>query len=289
MCYNSAMCKKRSVQALIYLLAVALFFSCIGCSTGKTSSGLVISEVVSSNQFSLTTESLGSPDWVEFYNGTSTAINLKGYGFSDNLRNLHKFVFGDVIIPAGGYIVLYLTNADGVENPDTPVAGFGLSKSGENLFLTDPYYGLVQELTLPALPTDIAYARSTDGAYGYTLVTTPNAPSDEIVSSLSDIYNVSENGLTISEILPYPNDGEAWVELYNASSEAIRLEDFFLSDNPATAKRFQLHAGTLEPGGYLIYKLSGSSEKTADDGSLQANFRIGTNDTAIYLQTRAAR
>ena len=267
----------------MYLLAVALFFSCIGCSTGKTSSGLVISEVVSSNQFSLTTESLGSPDWVEFYNGTSTAINLKGYGFSDNLRNLHKFVFGDVIIPAGGYIVLYLTNADGVENPDTPVAGFGLSKSGENLFLTDPYYGLVQELTLPALPTDIAYARSTDGAYGYTLVTTPNAPSDEIVSSLSDIYNVSENGLTISEILPYPNDGEAWVELYNASSEAVRLEDFFLSDNPATAKRFQLHAGTLEPGGYLIYKLSGSSEKTADDGSLQANFRIGTNDTAIYL------
>ncbi len=283
MCYNSAMCKKRSVQALIYLLAVALFFSCFGCSTGKGSSGLVISEVVSSNQFSLTTESLGSPDWVEFYNGTSTAINLKGYGFSDNLRNLHKFVFGDVIIPAGGYVVLYLTNADGVEDPDAPVAGFGLSKSGENLFLTDPYYGLVQELVLPALPTDVAYARNTDGNYGYTLVTTPNAPSDEIVSSLSDIYDVSENGLTISEILPYPNDGEAWVELYNASSEAIRLEDFFLSDNPATAKRFQLHAGTLEPGGYLVYKLSGVSEKTANDGSLQANFRIGTNDTAIYL------
>lgn len=273
----------RSVQVLIYVLAATLFFSCIGCSTGKTSSGLVISEVVSSNQFSITSESLGSPDWVELYNGTNTAINLKGYGFSDNLRNLHKFIFGDVTIPAGGYIVLYLTNADGVEDPDAPIAGFGLSKSGENLFLTDPYFGLVQELTLPALPTDIAYARRTDGTYGYTLVTTPNAPPDEIADSLSDIYVVSENSLTISEILPYPNDGEAWVELYNASSEAIRLEDFFLSDNPATSQRFQLPAGTLEAGGYLVCKLSGGSEKTADDGSIQANFRIGTNDTAIYL------
>ena len=274
---------KKAAQILFFLLIAGLLFSGTGCAAGEHSTGLVISEVVSSNQFSLTTESLGSPDWVEFYNGTSTAINLKGYAFSDNLRNLHKFVFGDVTIPADGYIVLFLTNADGVADPDAPIAGFGLSKSGEHLFLTDPYYGLVQELTLPALPTDIAYARRADGTYGYTLITTPNAPPDEIADSLSDIYDVSENGLTISEILPYPNDGEAWVELYNASSEAIRLEDFFLSDNPATAKRFQLNAGTLEPGGYLVCKLNGASKKTADDGSMQANFRIGTKDTAIYL------
>jgi hypothetical protein len=94
------------------LLAVALFFSCFGCSTGKGSSGLVISEVVSSNQFSLTTEALGSPDWVEVYTAQVRRSNLKGYGFSDNLRNLHKFVFGDVIIP-GWLCRLYLTNADG--------------------------------------------------------------------------------------------------------------------------------------------------------------------------------
>ncbi|MDD4312594.1 MAG: lamin tail domain-containing protein, partial [Eubacteriales bacterium] len=283
MCYNKHMRKKGTVQVFIYLLVAAVLFSCVGCSTGKISSGLVISEVVSSNQFSITSETLGSPDWVEFYNGTNTAINLKGYGFSDNLRNLHKFVFGDVTIPAGGYIVLYLTSADGVEDPDAPIAGFGLSKSGENLFLTDPYYGLVQELTLPALPTDVAYACRADGTYGYALVTTPNAPPDEIADSLSDIYDVSEDGLILSEILPYPNDGEAWVELYNASSEAIRLEDFFLSDNPATAKRYQLRAGTLGAGEYLVCKLNGASEKAADDGSVQVDFRIGANDTAIYL------
>jgi len=274
---------KKVVQILFFVLIVVLLFCGAGCAAGERATGLVISEVVSSNQFSLTSETLGSPDWVELHNGTSTAINLKGYAFSDNLRNLHKFVFGDVTIPADGYIVLCLTNADGVEDPDAPIAGFGLSKSGENLFLTDPYYGLVQELTLPALPTDVAYACRTDGTYGYTLVTTPNAAPKEIADSLADIYDVSEDGLTISEILPYPNEGEAWVELYNASSEAIRLEDFFLSDNPATAKRFQLDAGTLEAGGYLVCKLSGASKKTADDGSMQANFRIGTNDTAIYL------
>ena len=281
--YYVAMYGKKAAQILFFSLITVLLLCGAGCAAGERSTGLVISEVVSSNQFSLTTESLGSPDWVEFYNGTSAAISLKGYAFSDNLRNLHKFVFGDVTIPAGGYVVLLLTNADGVADPDAPVAGFGLSKSGENLFLTDPYYGLVQELALPALPTDIAYARRTDGTYGYTLITTPNAPPDEITDSLSDIYDVSKDGLTISEILPYPNDGEAWVELYNASSEGIRLEDFFLSDNPATTKRFQLGAGTLEAGGYLVCKLNGASKKIADDSSMQADFRIGTNDTAIYL------
>jgi hypothetical protein len=267
---------------LILLAAVSL----IGCSKSTTDDGtrgLVISEVVSSNRFSLNDDTFGSPDWVELYNGSNEDIDLSGYGFSDNLRNLHKFVFGDVTIPAGGYIVLFLSNAEGVEHSDSLVAGFGLSKSGENLFLTDPYYGFVQELTLPALPTDIAYARRADGSYGFTMVTTPNGSPETVFDSLSDIYNLPEKSLIISEILPYPDGGEAWVELYNASDEAIRLENFYISDNPAVLKRFLLPSGTLEAGAYLVCSLSGASEKGAPDITVQADFRIGRDDTAIYL------
>ncbi len=269
--------------SLCLLLCAALLLSGVGCAAGETSNSLVISEVVSSNRASLVDDSLGSPDWVEFYNGTNTAINLKGYGFSDNLRNLHKFVFGNVTIPAHGYVVLALSNAEGVENANAPVAGFGLSKSGENLFLTDPYYGLVQELVLPALETDVSYARREDGTYGFALNTTPGAAPKTVVDSLSDIYDLPESSLTISEVLPYPEKGEAWVELYNASATAVRLEGFFLSDNSTTPKRFELPSGTLEPGAYVVCYLSGADQKTAEDGSIQANFRIGAGDTSVYL------
>lgn len=277
------MVKYVRIKSLSVLLLAALIFGCFGCTAAEDANSLVISEVVSSNRTSLVDDTLGSPDWVELYNGTNTAINLKGYGFSDNLRNLHKFVFGDVTIPSHGYVVLYLSNADGVENPDAPIAGFGLSKSGENLFLTDPYYGLVQELTLPALETDISYTRRADGSYGFALNTTPNAAPKTVVDSLSDIYDLPESSLTITEVMPYPDKGEAWVELYNASAAAVRLESFYLSDNSSTPKRFELPSGTLEPGAYLVCYLSGSSQKTGKDGTPQANFRIGEGDTSIYL------
>ena len=277
------MCKITCKYILLFLLSAVCLIGGFGCTSEDHARGLVISEVVSSNRISLTDDVLGSPDWVEFYNGSSKDINLSGYGFSDNIRNLHKFVFGDVTIPAGGYLVLRLTNADSTEAYDPLVAGFGLSRSGENLFLTDPYYGLVQELTLPALPTDVAYARRADGSYGFTMATTPNGPPETVYDTLSDIYTLPDSSLVISEILPYPDSGEAWVELYNASDEAIRLESFYLSDNPAMPKRFQLPAGTLEAGAYLVCALNGAADKTAPDNTMQANFRIGKDDTAIYL------
>jgi hypothetical protein len=272
---------RTKIASAFLILALCLALS--ACTSAEGAGGLVISEIVSSNRSSLVDDALGSPDWVEFYNGSNTAINLKGYGFSDNLRNLHKFVFGDVTIPARGYLVLMLSNADGAEDPNVPIAGFGLSKSGESLFLTDPFFGLVQEMTLPALETDISYARRADGSYGFALNTTPNAPAKTVVDALSDIYDLPESSLIISEVMPYPDKGDAWVELYNASAAPIRLESFFLSDNTAAPKRFELPSGTLEPGGYLVCYLSGSSKKHAEDGSVTANFRIGTGETSIYL------
>ena len=271
------------VKNLSLLLLIVLLLGCFACSASENGNGLVISEVVSSNRTSLLADALGSPDWVELYNGTNVAINLNGYGFSDNIRNLHKFVFGNVTIPAYGYLVLYLTNAEDVEDPDAPIAGFGLSKSGETLFLTDSYFGLVHEITLPALETDVSYARRSDGSYGFTCDTTPSAPPEEIFDSLSDIYDQPAGSLTISEILPYPDTGEAWVELLNASNDALRLENFYISDNAIKPKRFQLPAGTLQAGEYLVCLLNGASDQTAQDGSVQANFRIGANENAIYL------
>ena len=87
--------KVRTIRNIILALMVAatlpLLFACSDTPAGN-SKALVVNEVVSSNKRSLVDESLGTPDWIELYNSGSVPLDISGYGVSDNLRDLHKFV-----------------------------------------------------------------------------------------------------------------------------------------------------------------------------------------------------
>ena len=50
------------------------------------------------------------------------------------------------------------------------------------------------------------------------------------------------------------DQNEDWIELYNKSNAAINLSGFFLSDNPANIKKWEIPAGTnIAANGYLIF------------------------------------
>ena len=74
-------------------------------SRSPTTAGLVISEVMSKNSGSLTAPDGSTPDWIELYNASGKAINLKGYMLSDNPRKPDKYVFEAGTIDAGGYLL----------------------------------------------------------------------------------------------------------------------------------------------------------------------------------------
>ena len=166
--------KRRFLGLCLAFLVSAAFSACSVVTFSQNKSGaLVISEVVSSNKRSLVDDVMGSPDWVELYNGTSSPVNLSGCGLSDNLRDLHKYTFPDITVEAGGYLIVYATDDSAAGQTDVCCTGFGLSKSGDYLFLTDAYYNLLQQLEVPALITDVSYARTGNGAYGYCAQPTP--------------------------------------------------------------------------------------------------------------------
>ncbi len=52
------------------------------------------------------------PDWIELYNPGGTAVNLAGYGISDNPAEPFKWVFPGYTIPAQGYFVVLATGKD---------------------------------------------------------------------------------------------------------------------------------------------------------------------------------
>ena len=49
------------------------------------------------------------PGWVEFYNSSDAAVDLKGYALTDDLSNPRRWVFGNVKIPAKSYMIVFLS------------------------------------------------------------------------------------------------------------------------------------------------------------------------------------
>lgn len=279
-------------KILIMLVATLIAFTLLsGCEmtaapSAAAGSGLYINEVVSSNVLSLADEKLGTPDWIELYNPTGQAISLSGYFLTDNVKNIRKYTFPDVSIDAKGYLVIYACKDGG-----DLCTGFGLSKAGDRLFLSDKNYNMLQDLTIPQLSADVSYARSDDGRYGYCAEPTPGeANTKPIVYSLEDLVVSSpvSDALKISELVlnnaSYPDsDGRypAWAELYNSSSDAIALNDYFLTDDPLQLNKWNL-PNTILGGGERIIVFFNDKDDISALG-LNASFKLGKADTALTL------
>lgn len=101
-------------------------------------------------------------------------------------------------------------------------------------------------------------------------------------------FSAHSQGLVINELMA---DNEAtilekeidcdWIELYNASSAALPLANYYLSDEPDNLFKWALPNITLEANGFLLLY--------ADEGlgALHTNFKINKNGEAIYLSTTA--
>lgn len=142
---------------------------------------LVINEICTANHQSLVSEALGTPDWVELYNGSKKSLNLKGYGLTDNPKQSYKYSLPEVTLEPGGYLIVYFTGGSEAADADPLCTGFGLSRYGENLLLVDANYNLLDSVEVPSLEPDVSYARAEDGSWGYAVLPTPGEVNGEIV------------------------------------------------------------------------------------------------------------
>ena len=83
--------KRRLPIILSLCLLAALLLPACSLMPAEDGGALVINEVVSSNRRCLVDSAVGTPDWIELYNGTDEDINLAGYGLSDNVRKLSLY------------------------------------------------------------------------------------------------------------------------------------------------------------------------------------------------------
>ena len=132
---------------------------------------IMISEVMASNDSVATYPKAGYTDWIEIFNSGDTAVDLSGWGLSDNPEKLQKWQFPDrTTIRPGEYRVI-LCDKDTEKNGNTELhASFTISrKSGEVITLTDAEGAVHDRITLPEMKTDISFGRNPEdgGLYCY--------------------------------------------------------------------------------------------------------------------------
>lgn len=148
----------RNKINLLRLLALALTALAVGSVTRAEP---LISEFMAANSRSLADSDGAFSDWVEIHNPDTQAISLEGWYLTDAAANKTKWKFPAVILPAGGYMVVYASNKNRTD-PTAPLhTNFALSADGEYLGLIKPDGVTVAHEYAPRFP-----AQSDDVSYG---------------------------------------------------------------------------------------------------------------------------
>ncbi|MBT5089481.1 MAG: T9SS type A sorting domain-containing protein [Flavobacteriales bacterium] len=124
-------------------------------------SGLVINEIMAGNFSAVADQNGEYDDWVELYNGSSSAINLNGFHLSDNENDLMKWTFPNVSISANGYLIIWCDTA-GTSQSGLHTT-YRLSADQEEVYLSDPSGNTIDAVHYVNMPTDKGYARVPNG------------------------------------------------------------------------------------------------------------------------------
>ncbi len=131
-------------------------------SNALNRTGVYISEVLASNDSVKAYADEVYPDWIEIYNSTAAAVNISGWGLSDNLGRGRKWQFPDGTFIQPGEYKIIVCDKDTARNSATePHTSYKISKTaGEIITLTDPTGRILDKVILPEMKTNVSYGRT---------------------------------------------------------------------------------------------------------------------------------
>lgn len=214
-------------------------------------SPVIINEYLASNSTGLADEDGKHSDWIELYNATDTAVSLQGWALTDDETDPEKWLFPNVTIAPGGFLVVFASDNNRTTVPGELHTNFKLDADGE-------YLALVQDPSAPTIAhayeareqrTDVSFGlvgmdteESEPELYSYMTVPTPGTPN---------AYDSSEIGESAAPVL-----------------SAIHGH----YDAP-----FNLSLSVTEPGAKIYYTLDGSRPNLADGTLYTAPLPVTSN------------
>lgn len=135
---------------------------------------LQISELMSANASYLKGAYGKTADWIELYNGSDHAVNLREYTFSTNKDNLAEYTLPDKNLAPGAYCVIILSEKS-ISLSGYDRLPINLSSDGESVYVSRGGK-VVDYVNLPQLPTDMVYGRE-NGSGQFSCLSAPTPGS----------------------------------------------------------------------------------------------------------------
>lgn len=270
------------------------------------------------SEFGGSTGSVAS-DWVEIYNSTGSAVNLGGYGISNNPKNPAKWVFPDISIEPGEYLLLYATGSADKAQKKNLKLNFCISSTGETLFFFDPNGKLIDKLSAGRMRSGQSYGRDGSDNRYYYADPTPGAPNGKGYEGITQLpaFSVTpgiyDNAITVAitagegETIRYTTDcttPNANSEVYsgelsiskNSVIRAAAFRDGYLSGDVATATylfrsdgvNHALPVVTLVTDPDNLWNSKTGIYATGDQFDPEAELYADTLKSATYYQAKFA-
>lgn len=213
-------------------------------------SPLHINEVLASNSGAVNHHGT-TPDVIELYNSSDTALDLTGVRISDDGTDPDKFIFPPgSSIPPRGYLLVYANDPDGTPGYHL---GFNLNQQGDVLYLFAAVGGggvLLDGVDFGMQLTDLSIGRAADGSWA---LTEPTLGSANRIARLGD-----PRALRINEWLALGSSSD-FIEIHNTAALPVSLGGLYLSDEVlGWPNRHQIAAlSFIEGYGYVRFLADG--------------------------------
>lgn len=146
-----------SDRSLILLFRAVLFLS-IFLAPGIRAAGVVITEFMAANSSGEKDEDGDFSDWIEIYNTDSSDRSLAGWRLSDEAKNTGKWQFPAVVVPKGGFLLVFASGKDRIDPKAKLHTNFKLNSDGGYLALTTPDGSIASEFSpYPRQIRDVSY------------------------------------------------------------------------------------------------------------------------------------
>lgn len=184
------------------------------------------------SEFGGSTGSVAS-DWVELHNSTGSAVSLAGYGLSNNPKNPAKWVFPDISIEPGEYLLLYATGSADKAQKKNLKLNFCISSTGETLFFFDPNGKLIDKLSTGRMKSGQSYGRDGSDNRFYYAEPTPGAQNGKGYEGITQLPAFS--------VTPGIYDDAVTVAITAGEGETIRYTTDCTTPNASS----QVYSGEL--------------------------------------------
>lgn len=158
-------------------------------SFSLSAQNIVINEIITSNSSVNTDEDGSYQDWVELYNNGPAAVNLNGYGISDDPLIPFKWTFPAVTVSPGQFLLVFCSDKNRTVVGQPLHTNWKISSDGETITLTQPG-GIIADQVPPAtIAQNTSWGRLPDGTGSFSNMTTPTPGAPNQSGTTNPVLN----------------------------------------------------------------------------------------------------